>query len=192
MKSATPQIRNLLVVLGSGVAFAFLIVAGLISYYGPSGAYRADHLLLAPNLAQQMADGRIAVPSEDGGRLFFSRIDIRHFDDQDRLWKTRELPFDRYEKLYRTLSGDRSVKDVTDEHIAAFHRPNVVTMVVTMQKEDRNHRKAEERRMLEAQFLMDEDLFRIELVVEGSGAEWAYFQRKGVAGEVKEILRLDD
>ena len=96
------QIRNLLIVIGSGIVFALAIAAFMLGTYGPSGRYLAHNVLLSPETARAL---------NYEGELF-DHIEYLQWNPERKVSNKDELLLTSYQKFYALIDGDHSLQEV--------------------------------------------------------------------------------
>lgn len=159
-QTAGKQIRNLFIVMGSGVFGALLIAYLLVTFYSPSGMMRAGDVLLAPEIAQGLV-----------GDVKMDRIELLYYEDIRNQWVNRRLNANAYQRVYQTVSGDQSVMEVPEKF--AQETPATISLWVT-------NKSGETQLFQEMQIESRGEYYRILLHQDTKEPTWAYFKHKGL------------
>jgi hypothetical protein len=175
------EILNLLFVLGGAVAFACILGYILLTFYGPSGAYSIQNVLLSPETIDKIS--YTDTNSRTGAKTHFSfdKIEYSRFDEETKAWKKKELDIQTYETFYGLIAKDKSLAKPSDDVIVQFSgglHSHLSVLVRSLAKSDRSTTKA----FQEVQFA--DNYYRVELRMQGAAAEWAYYYHPSIAKEV--------
>ena len=160
-QSASKQIRNLLIVIGSGVIGALLISYLLVTLYSPSGVLRAGDVLLAPEI----------VPIQ--------RVELLYYKSFKDGWLNVPLKMSGYRNFYETVSDDRSVVEMPAKF--TLEAPATVSIWVAP-------KNGESALFQEVQIEVSGDYYRILLHQDTRVPAWGYFYHPGLFEKVvKEV-----
>jgi hypothetical protein len=165
------QIRNLLIVIGSGVIFAMALAAFMLGAYSPSGRYSAQNVLLAPETAKIM--------KYEG--LVFDRVEYSIWDAKSKVWTKQEVSLPLYQEFYALVKSDESIQELPVEVKQLFDRnPATLTLYV---RSDVKQSRGQGHSFQVLQFANGGDYYRVELRTGGANEEqqWAYFHHVGLA-----------
>lgn len=167
------QIRNLMMILVSGIACAFLLTLFMLYSYGPEGHYLLKNALLSPDVLSQLS---LHEKNSKLGSPLQGVIDKIEFSNQDVETKKRtSLPVDQktYAKFYNMIVDDKSLLDIPAEITAGFNQMPASSLVVMIHE---NNKTANNPNQVfqEIQFLYKGDYYRLQLR-ESSESNWIYF-----------------
>lgn len=183
-KSVSSQIRNFLLVILSAITFAVLIAAGLVYFYNPSGRYRAENVLLSPEMTQVLSYSDKEQTSGMLKRYVFEGIEYNYFDGQEKIWKKVPVSSGRYEQFYDLIKGDVSYAELNNTVFNAFNTRTPAMLILKVRPESNDTGKT----FQEVQFVDGGDYYRITIHDEGLGERWAYFYHKNISNEAKELF----
>lgn len=180
------QIRNLLLVISSGIFAAFLIAAFFITKYGPSGRYEIATALLSPELLHELNYNDSNLKTGGFDRFVFDRIEFSYISSKDKKWHKTTISEAEYAQFYDKIKYDSSVNP--QEEIAGdFMREPIGKLTFIVRTESPAAWQAEEKTFQEVQFAKNENYFRVDLHEQNPGEHWAYFYHPGI---VKEAFNL--
>ena len=152
------RIQALVLTLLSGVMAAiFLTLAGLY-YYGPTGSYSAEAILLPPGITQQFV---------------FDNIEFLYLQKEGG-WDRIEIAQDSYRKFYELVAKDKSLTIVSNKIEDLFRNTQLATLTVTLKKEGSQNPGDAFKKNQEVQFLFSGDYYRIQSL-EKEVINWTYF-----------------
>ncbi len=180
---AKVQIRNLLIVIGSGVIFAMAIAAFMLGAYNPSGRYKAQNVLLAPETAKVRAEFRGDKELEFYEGVEFDYVKYANFDRESKL---RNKPL--YQKFYALVKDDESIQELPVKVQELFDR-NPATLTFYVLKPGKiSAWQIHNFQVL--QFANGGDYYRVELHTGAKeGQQWAYFHHVGLADKFLRFLQ---
>lgn len=172
------QIRNFLLVIGSSVGFAVIVVLVTLYYYGPTGRYLTRNVLLAPEVTGSMVFMDFNPQTGGMSRFVFDRIEFV----TDR---TIPVNMDSYREIFRLIGNDRSLRDVPDDVINLFNHENPSRLILTIRTPDQGAVKI----FQEVHFAKIGDYYRIELHVEKGEGDWAYFYHSKIDDKINQLVQ---
>lgn len=179
-KKGIGEIGRLLVLLCSAIGAAIVFSFFLIYYYGPTGQYKVNEILLTPEMTKQLSYQQ----SVEGGRFTFDRTELRYYDENAREMKTFVLTHPDYHKLFRLLEKGESLEAVPSEVISRFNAPNAATITLYT-KNDKGAAPFQE-----ITFVNHGDFYRISLRTDNTSESWAYFYHKDIYEKVLALFSL--
>jgi hypothetical protein len=186
--SKRKQIRNLLVVIGSGVMTGFAIVLILLYNYNPSGSYLAKNVLLSPELAQTLSF-KDSNPKTGGTSLFvFDVIEFSYYDNIKKQWKNVHVDGNQYMRFYQVINNEKSLLEVTDDVRNLFNKGNMATLLLKVRTESHAAWQATSKVFTEVNFVGEGDYYRVGLHEQNPSNPWAYFYHPGIYRQVLEIF----
>ena len=178
------QIRNLLLVLGSGIGCAILLALLFLYYYNPSGTYLARNVLLSPESAAAISFNQLNRKSGGVSRFVFDDVEFTFFNKVQKSLKTVHVDLNQYNQFYQMVGSLRSVEP-TDEILSSFSKPNGSTLALKIRPE--NNQTAA-KTFIAVNFVNEGDYFRIELHEQSSTGNWAYFYYPGIYQKVIDLF----
>lgn len=171
--SQRSQIRNLLTVLAAAVIAAGAISGWMLYHYNPSGIYYAQNVLLAPQLLGQ-------TPIAKKGGIAFQGIEYIYPEggSEQKINLSKNL----YQAFYDTIAAEKSLDPVSDDVIAKFGKGKLPRLVLKIQK------NGSLEDFQEVHFAPQGDFYRVQLRMEGSEGNWAYFYHPGITPEVAKLF----
>lgn len=166
--SARHDIRNIILVLASAMAFGVIFCLYMIYTYGPSGRYNISNALLDPIVAQEMHY------QDASNRFALSGFQFSYFDRAQKRLIRVPVDLKAYAEFYQFIADEKSLHEVTPSMTALFDQPDVATLVILV------HGGNEERVFQSLQLVPGRDLFRIQLHQQDKDIQWVYFSHPGV------------
>ncbi|MCB1136655.1 MAG: hypothetical protein KDK78_10330, partial [Chlamydiia bacterium] len=159
--STKQHIRNVLVVILSAVVVGFGTVAWMIYYYGPTGIYVLENILLAPATLKALNYSDIDPSTGRSARYQYDRIDFSYVDVGTRRWTRSDVDMETYAEVYRILKADKSVEDrQASEQL--FDRHGIAVLALRVHLYGQAERKGQ-RTFQEVQFIDEGDDYRVEV-----------------------------
>ena len=189
-KSARREVRNLIAMLGSSVVVAFIVVIGLVYYFGSSGTYLLRNVLVSPEALE-----RISFETNTGRqqRFVFNKIEFTLADASGKGWGRYAVSKRAYADFYDDVEDLRSLPQLTDEIIAQFRTIAPSTLVIFVQAKDNMGSGKDGVMFQRIEFIDQGDIFRLQLRHEQyeEGAqkeEWVYFRAPGIYQRVVNLF----
>lgn len=187
-ETAAKQIRNLLLVVSSGVVAAILLTVSMVYYYGPSGLYIARNVLLSPATMERLAYNDSNPDTGGLARFIFNNIEFTIYDVNVRKYQQLNIGIEKYQKFYDAVSSDRSIEDVTGDIISIFSIGYPSKLTLTVRAEQNGKSNAVTKKFQEVQFAQDGDYYRVELLDQNAIGSWAYFYHPKIYQEVQNLF----
>lgn len=163
MKKERREVRNLILMLSSALFIVFVVVVGLVYYFGSSGTYLLRNVLISPEALE---------------RVFF---------DGKGASKKAVSP-QSYAAFYELVASERSLPHVTDGIVAQFDQ--IVPSTLTIFRARDNSEKGD-MVFQQIQFIDNGDLYRVQLRSLNQDKpiqeEWIYFRTPGI---YKKVFKL--
>lgn len=180
--SKSEQIRRLLLVFGSGIALAIVLSLGMLYYYNPSGVYLAKNVLVSPESALSM---RFSEGSEHRGasnRSVLSDIVFSFYDLSKHQINQRSIDLEQYRAFYQLVENDRSIEMPSDEIRGLFNQGSVASIVMSVRGEnEKSYSTPFSSRVFQTVDLLEKgDYYRVQLRVQNTFDNWAYFYHPGI------------
>ncbi len=179
-----PQIRGMLTVILSAIACAFLIVFLLVRYYGPTGQYTIEQVLLQPDLLPQLSYQERDPTTGKMSQYTYDHMEYTYFDSASSQWKKQDVSTDRYKEFVRLVAGDRSLLDPQESVLVSFSQKRAAVLTVWV----KNNLSTALKTFQEIAFVPDVDLFRVELRQQDNVQPWAYFEHTGIYEDTKRLF----
>ena len=128
--SASTAIRNLMVILATAVLSAVALVVALVVYYGPSGSYRAENVLVAPEVLSKISYEQATPNTGKLQRFEYDHLEFTYFSPKQGDRASVKLDQGQYQSIYALLSGDRSISSVPVEVEQLFNGPRVASLTL--------------------------------------------------------------
>lgn len=194
MNSAKKEVRNLLLLLGSSILAAFLLVAGLVTYYDKGGKTTVAYVLLSPKTIPQLSFPERN--SMEGGfkeQYIFDHVAWLVFDPYSRSWKKKILSKEEYERFFDTIASDQSLSGEESSLSAPFLNGQPSRLQLLIKPAKVGIAQASFAQVFqEVQLAEDGINYRIELREQDEqGGRWAYFRHPGILHTLKEISTHD-
>jgi len=183
------QVRNFLAVIICGIVFGLGVVVFLVSYYGPSGSYKIENVLLSPKVIEELWYSSPNPKTGGTSRFVFKNIEISYYDKQEKKWLQKTVALDHYAKFYNLVVSDKSLSPPDSEVYAMFQQTGVVRMAINVTTESSAKWQASSEVFQEVEFAPEGDYYRVELHEDNPGAHWAYFQHPNITEKAMKILK---
>lgn len=177
--SKRTEIRNLVLVIGGGVACALAIALFMLYFYSPSGRYYAKNVLLAPQVLSQISYPEKNPNTGTIARYSFDSFLFAYFDAQQKEWRRTGIKPEAYREFYTAVSEDLSIEPISEELRQLFRQGHPTTFSVKMRQGSSN----EKATFQEVNFAPGQDYYRVQLRSQASGdmsEGWAYFFHPGI------------
>ena len=187
-ETAAKQIRNLLLVVFSGIAAAAVLTVSMVYYYGPSGRYIAKNVLLSPAMMEKLSfnDNN---PSTGGvSRFVFNNIEFIYYDANARKYRHLPVSIEKYRQFYDAVSGQSSVVDVTDDIMKQFYIGYPSKLTLTLRTSANGKTDSVTKKFQEVYFAQDGDYYRVELLDQNEFGNWAYFHHPKIGQEAQKLF----
>lgn len=163
------DIKRLAFVLGLGGFVGLVGVLLLAFFWGPSGRYHLDQVLLSPDTIQKM--------DEAGGRYHLDRITLERFDPKGNKRTTFSISQNQYKRFFTEIMDDQSLKK-DQETIDLFMDPHLTKLTLYVSGEP----------FQELQMIRGGNYYRIQLHEDQKRGSWVYFKRPGIEKWAREAL----
>lgn len=186
-ESSYTQIRNFLSVIIGGTLSGLLIVAALIYIYGPTYTYKAENVLLSPEVLNKLwYNTSLPSTGEQMNRFSFQAVELLYFDRPSSRYITVEVPLERYGNFYKLVTGDVGTTE-SDELAEHFSETPAATLLIKASTNGGTSRTVTEN-FQQVHFSPDGDYYRVELKEEDKTDNWAYFTHKDIYNQAMKIL----
>jgi len=175
MKKERREARNLILILSSASCIAFLVVVGLVYYFGSSGTFLLRNEMISPEALE---------------RISFSEIEFTRAGKEKKNWGHFKVSMSAYRAFYKLVFSERSIPVLTDAMIAQFNSIRPSTLTILVRSRDNEEADCKEKILQEIQFVDSEGLFRIRFFSPQALEEWIYFRYPGIYEHVLELFAL--
>ena len=153
MSTQSKEITGLLAVIGSGAIFGFLLVGYFIYFFGPTGQYTLQNVLVSPGTLRTL---------DAGHDYMFDRVE----------YEGKPLELSSYDRFYMKVKADRSLSALEERVEALFNRGAPSRLVVWMKRKNGRVEPIQEVQLAG-------DYYRVELREETAAKNWVYFLHPG-------------
>jgi hypothetical protein len=181
--SKEKQIRNLLLVFGGGIAFAFLFAAFMLYHYSPTGKYYVKNTVLAPDVLDKLAFKDTSTKTGASSRYVFDQMEFSYYDTSKKQWIKLTVSKENYAQLYHMISDEGSLMEVPEDVVSLFNY-YPASLVTTVRSENKTSQESSIKTFQEVYFANKSDYFRIALQEQGVGMHWVYFYHPGIYQKV--------
>jgi len=178
------QIRNLIVIIGSGVIAALFLVFGTLYFYNPPGNYYTKNVLLHPDSVKSMRFSEGSSRKSGDQRFVIDDIEFSYFDQATNKVKVVKITMDQYAKFYALVDGEESIGIIPNETENTFNQTPVATLILKVRNESDSHSQGQSKNFLVVAFLPQGDYYRIQLRTQTTQESWAYFLHPGIYQQV--------
>ncbi len=169
------QIRNLFTVILSGVAAAIAFSVFFLYFYGPTGSYRIEQVLLNPNVAKVLKYPDVS-PSGKQKTYIFDHIEFLYFNAGTNDWKSQNLSQKEYGEFYALIAGDKSLTLASDQLKNQFYEGNPAIISIVVREEG----VPVDQVFQEIQLAKQGDHYRVQIHEQQNLPQWAYFKHPGI------------
>jgi hypothetical protein len=184
--STKNEIKNLILVIFSGVAGACLLALAMLHYYGPSGRYTVRNVLLSPVLIQNLSYQDVSPKTGKLALYTFDGIDFSHYDNDQKKWMSIPISKERYAIFFELIAQELSLEETANQVQDSFYKGKSSKLLIKIKTESN-----EQKTFQEIDLAPLGDFYRIQLRVQaGSGVGWAYFYHPGIYQEAMKLFLL--
>ncbi len=184
---AKQQIRNLLLVIFSGVGLALLVTLLMIFRWGPTGQYLTQDVLVSPDLMTNLAYNDSNPKTGGSSRFVFDRLEYEYYDLEKQLWQKVVVSQDQYAQFFKLVTGERSLLDIKPSLVYEFNQATPARLTLWVRTESVSS-LATKKIFQEVHFSKEGNYFRVQLRQTTSGPTWVYFKRDNIYQEVLQIF----
>lgn len=187
MRLVRKRIIALLAVIFSSMALALSVAVFFIYYYGPSGQYRLENVLLSPTVLENLSFSDKGYRNENL-QFHFHQIEWAKKNQTTGAWSREAIPNAQYSQLYNQLESDVSIKNVSEAMINRFYYEPVTTLFIMVRA---NHLSGKGEGTVkvfqEVQFLVGDKVYRVQLHDDSAEETWAYFEHEDIEGLLQNL-----
>ncbi|MDP1836305.1 MAG: hypothetical protein Q8K75_10330 [Chlamydiales bacterium] len=187
MLSQAPRvtdIRNFLIVLGSGVGVACAIVALMVYIYSPTGRYWSQHAIISPAVLASGSFSETIEGTTKVQRYQFDKVDYTYFDKEQAKWLTVALSNEQYQKFWALIEKDWSIPP-NETLIQSFRDPKLSHLSIWVKPDPGT---SPIKAIQEVFFVPNSDIYRVELRGTDLKDQWAYFVHSNIYQQVHELF----
>lgn len=187
MLSQAPRvsdIRNFLIVLGSGVVVACAIVAFMVYSYSPNGRYWSQHAIISPAVLASGSFNETIEGTTKTQRYQFEKVEYTYFDKEQAKWLTVDVSAEQYRKFWAMIEKDWSVP-ASENLIQTFRDPKLSHLSIWVKADPGT---SPSRAIQEIFFVPNSDIYRVELRGTDLKDQWAYFVHSGIYQQVHQLF----
>ncbi len=178
------EIVNLLGILFGAILCGAAAAFYFIYYYGGTGQYKLENILVSPETLQKLAYQEFNPQSKRSSRYVFKEIDFIYNGSQQ-----RKIGPETYKKLYDLLKDDRSLSQPSAEIERLFFSQAPARLIIKVKQEGAGDLQEALLPFQEVQFAEGTPYYRVQLrVQEGTSSAWTYFDHPDAYLKVMSIL----
>jgi hypothetical protein len=162
--TASKQIKNLFLVLGSGVVFAGLVVWFLVSHYGEDGGYSISRALLSPKSLQ-------AAKSMEISAVYLPKNSHK--------WQATQLSLDTYKNIYQLIARDKGFAREAFREVPWLDKEQTVRLLV--------RGRYEQEEVSQELEVFPNDVYRVRVTDQGRSL-WVYFKHEHIKQQIMDVL----
>lgn len=186
-KSQKQQIRNLLLILGSGFLAACLLGLFMLYNYGPSGQYLGRDALLSPKLTKELNYNDYNSKTNGNSRFIYDKSEFSYFDNTSKSLVKNSVPEQQYQNFYNLIANDISILNPTEVDVGRFNKGNLATLNLIVKTDSSAAWQAMTKTFQEVQ--INGDYYRIELREQNPSGKWVYFYHPNIYNEAIATLK---
>lgn len=187
-KSQKQQIRNLLIVLGSGFLAALLLGLFMLHHYGPSGQYLGRDALLSPKMTKQLNYNDYNSKTNGNSRFIYDHSEFAYYDDATKQLKKNTVSESHYQEFYDLIGNDMSLLNPTDSDVGRFSKGKPATLTLTVKTDSDAAWQAMTKTFQEVEIVNNGDYYRVELREQNPSGKWVYFYHPNIYNEAISTL----
>lgn len=180
------SLRNLMLLIGAGVGCAFILTAGLILAFGPSGQYPVKNALIAPDLVPSLAYDDTNRKTGGESRFVFENLLFTYPSPTNAQRLSKTISPEQYSQLYDLIARDVSLKEVPDEIPRLFNASTTALLAIQVRTESHAAWQDETKSFEEIKFAGD--YYSIKLHEETATSGWIYFHHPGIYKQALQLL----
>lgn len=177
------QVKQIIGVLSTAVFGGFLLAFFLIWYYGPTGQYKANQTVLAPEIIEGISFKDIHPQIGQNVKFVFDQTEFVYFDFVRGAWNQKPITSLSYSDFYHYIQGDASLLDLDQNVLQLFQKPTPTALVTTVRSEVSPVAKA-----FQVIQFTKEDYYRVKLHGHLEEGEWAYFRHQGIYQKIMKLF----
>jgi hypothetical protein len=186
--SSKQQIKDLILVLLSGVLAACIISGILLYKYGPTGVYTVTDALIDPTLATTLDYNDHNDITNGKDRFVFNGIEFSYYDSKENKQKKINISSESYKKFYNMISLDKSILNIPPEISNLFNPANAAILNINVRTESHAAWQNETKQFQSVNFAYAGDYYRIKLHEEKYPNEWVYFHHPAIYQQVLQLF----
>lgn len=178
------QIRNLLVILFSGITCAILLTIVTLYYYHSDAHYFIKNALLSPDIISQISLNDQNDNPKNTSKMLFEKVEFSYQDVETQ--KRIAVPVDKktYAQFYTMITNDINLSAIPEDVITGFNEMPASSLILTILSNDKTNSKTSASQIFqEVQFLYKGDYYRVHLR-ESDVPRWIYFYHPHIYNDV--------
>lgn len=172
---------KLIGILVSGVIAAFLVTFFFVGFFGPSGRYVLNAVLIEPQVLKTLNYNDNNPRTYAMDRFVFDEIQVQWFHPK---LPKGTLSLSQYAEIYSLIALDKSLPSEIPEAFVPTHAAALSLMVRT---ESSSAWQKETKLFQEMEIAEQGGYYRVMLHEEASSFHWVYFQHEGLLDKLIEI-----
>lgn len=183
------DIRNLLGVIFSALAAAFLITGFFLYYYSPSGKYLIQNALIDPQLVDKLVFNDNNPKTGAFDRYVYDDMLFSYYDSDKKTWQKAKVSPDQYRAFYKIVQNDLSILEVPNDVLMLFNQENIAKLIIQVRTESHAAWQDNTKPFQQIHILPTGDYYRVELREQNSKNQWVYFRHPHVYQDVIGIFK---
>lgn len=179
------QIRNLLFLLLSAIACAFLLTFFFLYNYNPEKHYLLKNALVSPEVISQMSASGENQKSKMTPSTILEKIEFSYPNIEEKKRIALAVNKQTYSKFYQMIKDDKSALEISDAISAAFNEMPAASLTLMVSSPSQHNQLFQE-----VQFLYKGDYYRIKLR-QSETSDWVYFYHPHIYNDVYTLLTED-
>lgn len=167
-----------------GVVTAFLIVGFSIIYYGPTGRYFANSVVIEPNVLAQLNYNDYNPETGGSDRYVFDEIT---FEKGDEILKMG-IDLTTYAKFYELIKDDKSLSPLSPVK-EAFNSNKLAILKIFVRTESPAAWQKNVKIFQEMEFDSQGNYYRVQLHESEKGIHWVYFHHPEILSKILHIFK---
>lgn len=189
MNKNKKDIRNFLLVLGSGVLLALIAVFWMIRVEGYDRAIYVREVLLSPETMEAMSNRAVRVGGKEYVRYLVESVDYSYYDAKNGKWDMLTVDIAPYQALWKLTEGDRGSLQVEETVQKLFDDAKISTLAIYVRREMPYQKEGLNELFQQVQFPSKGDWYRVQMHDEDNKADWVYFYHPGIQTESLKALK---
>lgn len=186
-KNTRNEILKVTTLFFSAILSAILFAGYMIYYYGPSGIYLAENVILSPSMMDKINYKDSHPKTGQLVRFIFNSIEFSYFDKVS--GNLRQFPVDEatYEEFYRLIQSAKGSESIMGEIQEQFDRGLASNLSIMMQTEERVSPPT--TKVFQVIQFVESDYFRVQLLQgDNNPNPWVYFYQPGVYQKIMQLF----
>lgn len=183
-RSSRNEIKNIIILLASGVIGGFLLALGTLYYYGPTGGtHLARNVILSPEMLNPLS-----YPEKEN-QFIFDRIELHYYDSIKNQAQQKNISPELYSKIYNLFLEDRSLSDVGPEITQQFNDPHLLRLIIYVKPKGIEASQQASQIFQEINVVFNGNYYRCELRQDKKNANsFVYFSHPNIYQQIMDIV----